>query len=205
MPEPIPASTSAQPQTSPTASPPVSGPNSAAPAFVSVELLVNEVRRNVSVEPRRTLLEVLREDLQLTGAKPGCGMGNCGACTVLVDGEAVYSCLMLAATCTGRKITTIEGLGREGALDPVQEAFVAHDALQCGFCTPGQVLAMKALLLRNPHPTDEEIEVAMSGNLCRCGAYAKIRDTARALAGRTGTAGAVRDNGPVAPTAPAQQ
>jgi aerobic-type carbon monoxide dehydrogenase small subunit (CoxS/CutS family) len=128
------------------------------------------------------LLDALREDLGLTGAKPGCEMGNCGACTVLLDGEAIYSCLALAVECQGRAVTTIEGLTQGDALDPIQQAFIAHDALQCGFCTPGQVLAMKALLDRNPHPGDEEIDRAMSGNLCRCGAYPKIRAAARALA-----------------------
>ncbi|MGZ3602937.1 MAG: (2Fe-2S)-binding protein, partial [Ktedonobacterales bacterium] len=115
--------------------------------------------------------------------KPGCNMGNCGACTVLLDGEAVYGCLVLAVECEGRNVTTIEGLARNGELDPVQRAFVEHDALQCGFCTPGQVLALKALLARNPHPSEEEIERGMSGNICRCGAYPKIRAAARALAG----------------------
>jgi aerobic-type carbon monoxide dehydrogenase small subunit (CoxS/CutS family) len=128
------------------------------------------------------LLDALREDLGLTGAKPGCEMGNCGACTVLLDGEAIYSCLALAVECQGRAITTIEGLTQGDALDRIQQAFIAYDALQCGFCTPGQVLAMKALLDRNPHPDDEEIDRAMSGNLCRCGAYPKIRAAARALA-----------------------
>ena len=148
----------------------------------AISLRVNGVERALEVEPRRTLLDALREDLGLTGAKPGCEMGNCGACTVLVDGEAIYSCLALAVECQGRAITTIEGLTQGDALDPIQQAFIAHDALQCGFCTPGQVLAMKALLDRNPHPDDEEIDRAMSGNLCRCGAYPKIRAAARALA-----------------------
>lgn len=138
----------------------------------------------LTVEPRRTLLDALREDLRLTGAKPGCNMGQCGACTVLLDGEAVYSCLLLAIECQGRAITTIEGLAHGDTLDPVQQAFIDHDALQCGFCTPGQVLALKALLLRNQQPSDEEIERAMSGNLCRCGAYPKIMAAARSLAGR---------------------
>ena len=138
----------------------------------------------LTVEPRRTLLDALREDLRLTGAKPGCNMGQCGACTVLLDDEAVYSCLLLAIECQGRAITTIEGLAHGDALDPVQQAFIDHDALQCGFCTPGQVLALKALLLRNQQPSDEEIEGAMSGNLCRCGAYPKIMAAARSLAGR---------------------
>lgn len=154
------------------------------PATVRVRLLVNETPYQLDIEPRRTLLDALRVDLQLTGAKLGCGMGNCGACTVLVDGEAVYSCLVLAVECEGKAITTIEGLSRGGALDPVQAAFVEYDALQCGYCTPGQVMAMKSLLARNPHPSDEEIERGMSGNICRCGAYPKILAAGRALAGR---------------------
>jgi aerobic-type carbon monoxide dehydrogenase small subunit (CoxS/CutS family) len=151
---------------------------------VNVRLRVNGESHELHIEPRRTLLDALRIDLSLTGAKPGCNMGDCGACTVLLDGDAVYSCLLLAVECEGREITTIEGLGRGDELDPVQRAFVEHDALQCGFCTPGQVLAMKALLTRNPLPTDEEIERGMAGNLCRCGAYVKIRAAGRALAGR---------------------
>lgn len=150
-----------------------------------IELTVNNRTYQLTVEPRRTLLDALREDLHLTGAKPGCNMGQCGACTVLLDGEAVYSCLLLAVECQGQVITTIEGLARDDELDPVQQAFIEHDALQCGFCTPGQILAMKALLLRNQHPSDEEIERAMSGNLCRCGAYPKILAAARALAGQS--------------------
>lgn len=149
---------------------------------VRIRLTINGAAHDLDIEPRRTLLDALREDLHLTGAKPGCNMGNCGACTVIVDGEAIYSCLTLAVECQGHFITTIEGLGRGGTLDPVQEAFVQHDALQCGFCTPGQILALKALLDRNPHPSDEEIERGMSGNICRCGAYVKIREAARALA-----------------------
>jgi aerobic-type carbon monoxide dehydrogenase small subunit (CoxS/CutS family) len=151
---------------------------------VQMRLDVNETAYVFDGEPRRTLLEALREDLHLTGAKPGCDMGTCGTCTVLVDGEALYSCLLLAVECAGRRITTIEGLGGDGQLDPVQAAFVEHDALQCGFCTPGQVLAMKALLARTPHPSDEEIERGLAGNLCRCGAYAKILRAGRVLAGR---------------------
>ena len=150
-----------------------------------VVLTVNGRAHPLRVEPRRTLLDALREDLHLTGAKSGCNMGQCGACTVLVDGEAVYSCLLLAVECQGRAITTIEGLAHDDTLDPVQQAFIEHDALQCGFCTPGQILALKALLQRNAHPDDEEIERAMSGNICRCGAYPKIMAAARALAGRS--------------------
>lgn len=151
----------------------------------AIELRVNGRAYALTVEPRRTLLDALREDLHLTGAKPGCNMGQCGACTVLVSNEAVYSCLLLAVECQGQEITTIEGLARGDTLDPVQQAFIDHDALQCGFCTPGQVLTLKALLQRNEHPTDEEIERTMSGNICRCGAYPKILAAARALAGRS--------------------
>lgn len=152
------------------------------PDRVPLVLTANGARYELAVEPRRTLLEALREDLHLTGAKPGCDLGQCGACTVLLDGEAVYSCLTLAVECHGRAITTIEGLGQGDELDRVQRAFVAHDALQCGFCTPGQVLAMQALLARTPHPTEDEILRGMAGNLCRCGAYPKILAAARALA-----------------------
>ncbi len=169
----------ASPQTSPSPSPPFATGD--APR-VRIQLTVNDTPYSLTVVPRRTLLDALREDLRLTGTKPGCNMGNCGACTVLLDGEAVYSCLQLAVECAGHAITTIEGLGAGGTLDPVQQAFIEHDALQCGFCTPGQILALKSLLARNPHPSDEEIERGMSGNLCRCGAYPKIRAAARALA-----------------------
>lgn len=151
---------------------------------MTIQLTVNGRTRTLSVEPRRTLLDALREDLHLTGAKPGCNMGQCGACTVLLDGEAVYSCLALAVECQHQAIMTIEGLAHDDQLDPVQQAFIDHDALQCGFCTPGQVLALKSLLLRDPHPDDDAIERAMAGNLCRCGAYPKILAAARSLAGR---------------------
>jgi aerobic-type carbon monoxide dehydrogenase small subunit (CoxS/CutS family) len=170
---------------------PSSDPSQTAPSetqqapIIPIELTVNGRTQALRVEPRRTLLDALREDLHLTGAKPGCNMGQCGSCTVLIDGEAVYSCLLLAVECQGRAITTIEGLASDDHLDPVQQAFIEHDALQCGFCTPGQVLALKSLLLRDEHPSDEEIERAMSGNLCRCGAYPKILTAARALAGRS--------------------
>ena len=181
--------TAASPQVSPAASSQASPPAATGEApRVRIQLTVNDTPYSLSVEPRRTLLDALREDLRLTGAKPGCNMGNCGACTVLLDGEAVYSCLQLAVECAGagHTITTIEGLagggGAGGALDPVQQAFIEHDALQCGFCTPGQILALKSLLARNPHPSDDEIERGMAGNLCRCGAYPKILAAARALA-----------------------
>jgi aerobic-type carbon monoxide dehydrogenase small subunit (CoxS/CutS family) len=144
------------------------------PGKVPVTLQVNGMEQMVFVEPRRTLLDALRVDLSLTGTKLVCGQGNCGACTVHVDGEAVYSCLLLAVECEGKQITTIEGIAPAGELHPVQRAFVANDALQCGFCTPGQVMAATALLGRSPNPSDDEIIQGMSGNLCRCGAYRGI-------------------------------
>jgi len=149
-----------------------------------VRLTINSVEHAVDVESRATLLDTLRDDIGLTGAKLGCDMGQCGACTVLVDGQPMYSCLLLTVEQEGHTITTIEGLAVNGELDPIQTAIIEHDALQCGFCTPGQALAMKALFERTPHPTDEEIDRALSGNLCRCGAYVKLRAAARALAGR---------------------
>lgn len=159
-------------------------PESDSPAeatLVPVRLRVNSTQHDVLIEPRRTLLSVLRRDLHLTGAKPGCEMGNCGACTVLLEGVAFYSCLLLAVECESRDITTIEGLAAGGALDPVQEAFIAYDAVQCGFCTPGQVLAVKALLTASPSPDDETISRGLSGNICRCGTYPKIIRAVRAL------------------------
>ena len=144
------------------------------PNKVPVTLNVNGWRQTIEVEPRRTLVEALRVDLGLTGTKLVCDMGNCGACTVLVDGVAVYSCLMLAIDCAGKSISTVEGLSAGGTLDRLQQAFVDHDALQCGFCTPGQLMAAHALLRRNPHPTKDEVVAEMSGNLCRCGAYRGI-------------------------------
>ena len=124
---------------------------------------------------RKTLLELLREDLSLTGTKCGCGQGECGACTVLIDGKAMLSCLTLAASVDGKEITTIEGLAEDDKLlDPLQEAFIKYGAIQCGFCTPGMILAAKALLDENPHPTEEEVKDYLRGNLCRCTGYTKI-------------------------------
>jgi aerobic-type carbon monoxide dehydrogenase small subunit (CoxS/CutS family) len=141
---------------------------------VACELIVNGERERVHVEPSRLLCDVLRDDLGLTGVKVACGMANCGACTVLVDGRPVYSCITLALDCEGRAITTIEGLSKGNDLHPVQQAFIKYDALQCGFCTPGQILTMSAFLEKKSAPTEDEIRQAMSGNLCRCGAYVKI-------------------------------
>ena len=151
-----------------------------------VALRVNGSRYELVVEPRRTLLDALRYDLQLTGTKKVCDMGDCGACTVLVDGQAMYSCLMLAVDSDGREITTIEGVANGDELDPVQRAFIEADALQCGFCTPGQIMSLKALLANKPSPSDEEILRAVSGNLCRCGAYKHILAAGRIAAGRGG-------------------
>lgn len=159
-------------------------PDQTAATRRTVRLSLNGTEREVDVETRATLLDTLRDDLGLTGAKLGCDMGQCGACTVLVDGEPMYSCLLLTVEQEGHTITTIEGLAEHGDLDPIQQAMIEHDALQCGFCTPGQALAMRALFNHTPHPTDDEIDRALSGNLCRCGAYVKLRAAARSLAGR---------------------
>jgi aerobic-type carbon monoxide dehydrogenase small subunit (CoxS/CutS family) len=139
-----------------------------------VRLRVNGSEYGVQVEARRTLLDVVRNELHLTGTKKVCDMGDCGACTVLLDGKAVYACLTLAVECDQRDVRTIEGLDDDGRLDPVQQAFVECDAFQCGFCTPGQIMSVRALLDENPTPTDEEITRAVTGNLCRCGAYLNI-------------------------------
>jgi xanthine dehydrogenase YagT iron-sulfur-binding subunit len=143
-------------------------------AALEVHLDVNGEQHALALEPRRTLLDVLRHELGLTGAKRACDMGNCGACTVHVDGRAVYACLTLAVSCERRAVTTIEGLAKDGALDPLQAAFVAADALQCGYCTPGQIMSLRALLNENASPSEEQIRRAASGNLCRCGAYRNI-------------------------------
>ncbi|NQU02711.1 MAG: (2Fe-2S)-binding protein [Syntrophaceae bacterium] len=139
-----------------------------------IELSVNGEVWEVEAAPHRTLLEVLREDLGLTGAKEGCGLGTCGSCTVLIDGAPVLSCLTLALEAQGKNITTIEGLMKDNKPDPLQEAFVNHGALQCGWCTPGAIMSSKALLEDNPNPSREEIREALAGNLCRCTGYKKI-------------------------------
>jgi xanthine dehydrogenase YagT iron-sulfur-binding subunit len=149
-----------------------------------ITLCVNGVEHALVVEPRRTLLDALRCDLHLTGTKKVCDMGDCGACTVLADGRAMYACLLLAVDCEGRQITTIEGVSRDGQLDAVQQAFVEADAFQCGFCTPGQIMSLRALLNETPTPSDEEILRAVSGNLCRCGAYLNILRAGRIAAGK---------------------
>jgi aerobic-type carbon monoxide dehydrogenase small subunit (CoxS/CutS family) len=147
-----------------------------------VVLSVNGSRYPLLLEPRRTLLDALRHDLGLTGTKKVCDMGDCGACTVIVDGKAMYSCLLLAIDCDDREITTIEGLAHGNELDPVQEAFIREDAFQCGFCTSGQVMSLRALLDTHPEPTDDQILRAVTGNLCRCGAYPNILEAGRLAA-----------------------
>ncbi|MDI7260374.1 MAG: (2Fe-2S)-binding protein [Thermodesulfobacteriota bacterium] len=139
-----------------------------------IVLNVNDGDYEVEVEPNRLLVDVIREDIGLTGTKKGCEIGVCGACTVLMDGKVVSSCLMLAVYAVGKKITTIEGLLKEGELHPLQKAFVDYGAFQCGFCTPGIILASKAMLDENPHPTEHEIREGLNGNLCRCTGYAKM-------------------------------
>ena len=143
-------------------------------------ITVNGDEHHLLVDTRRTLLEVIRDEIGLTGTKNGCGAGECGACTVLLDGLPINSCLMLAHEADGREVTTIEGLAAGGVLDPVQRAFVEHGAIQCGFCTPGMVLTTKALLDRNPDPTREEILHGLKGNLCRCTGYVKIVEAVEA-------------------------
>ena len=140
-----------------------------------VRLILNGTERTLEVDANETLAEVLREKLRLTGTKIGCNTGDCGACTVVIDGEARLSCLTLAIACEGKDISTIEGLASpKGQLHPIQEAFIEHFAIQCGFCTPGMIMATKALLNRNPCPNEEEIKEAINGNLCRCTGYKDI-------------------------------
>lgn len=154
-----------------------------------MRLTVNSRTHTVSPGPGERLLTLLTDRLHLTGTKFGCGHGECGACTVILDGRLAYSCLVLAESCEGASITTIEGLAREGTLAPLQQAFIEHDAAQCGYCTPGQLIAASHLLERNPSPTEPQIREAMSGNLCRCGTYPKIitaiQSAARAQAAGT--------------------
>ena len=145
------------------------------PQAVSIEFTVNGERRSAKVQPRVTLLEALRDHLDLTGAKRVCDRGSCGACTVILDGSAVYSCSVLAIEAHGKSIQTVEGLATSNGLHPVQAAFVENDAQQCGFCTSGFVMAVKAMLDKHPSPTPEQIRMGIGGNLCRCGTYAGMR------------------------------
>ena len=156
-------------------------------AYHSITLTINGEREFVSVPSQMTLLQMLREELILTGTKNGCAAGECGACTVLLDGEAVNSCLVLAAECNGANITTIEGLGEDSQLDPVQQAIIDSGGVQCGFCTPGVLISARALLDRNPQPDENEIREALVGNLCRCTGYVRIIEGVKEAArlGRT--------------------
>jgi carbon-monoxide dehydrogenase small subunit len=156
----------------------------------AIQLSVNGQQVQVSVGGSETLLDCLRNQLGLTGTKKGCDQGDCGACTVLVDGIPVNSCLMLALEAHGKDITTIEGLAQEDGLHPLQEAFISHNAVQCGFCTPGMILTAAALLKENPHPSEKEIRHYLQGNLCRCTGYGKIvqavQSAAQGLSGKPG-------------------
>lgn len=151
-----------------------------------IRLKVNGFEYDLLIEPHRTLADVLREEIGLTGTKKGCEKGECGACTVIVDGEAVLSCLVLAIQCQGKEILTIEGLSRDGRLDPLQDAFVRYGAIQCGFCIPGMIMASKALLSKKPRPTEEEIKRGLSGNLCRCTGYVKIIEAVKNASAKEG-------------------
>jgi len=139
-----------------------------------IRFILNGRQVEPDIPPQMLLLDLLRDYFNLTGVKEGCGQGECGACTVIVDGQAVNSCLVLAAQIDGKEVITIEGLSQDGKLDPLQEAFVEEGAIQCGYCTPGMILSAKALLMRNPRPDLNEIKEALSGNLCRCTGYTKI-------------------------------
>jgi aerobic-type carbon monoxide dehydrogenase small subunit (CoxS/CutS family) len=163
--------------------------NLAAVPKTTIKITINGVERRLEVEDRWTLVEVLRDHAGLTGTKIGCDRGECGACTVLIDGKPMYSCSQLAVWADGRSIQTVEGLARNGRLDPLQEAFVEHDGPQCGFCTSGQLMSAKALLARNPNPTRDEVRAAMTGNLCRCSNYNRYVEAVLAAAGSS--------NGPV--------
>ena len=152
---------------------------------VVLEMTVNGKPAKLLVEPSATLAETLRNQVQLTGTKIVCNHGECGGCTVLLDGKAVYSCHLLALDAAGKEVTTIEGLLTGEKLHPIQEAFLEHDGFQCGFCTPGQIMAAQALLLKHHEPTKEQVKQGMSGNLCRCSAYPKIIDSVLAAAEKT--------------------
>ena len=146
-----------------------------------INLKVNGEEHDIEIEPNRLLLQVLRDNLGLTGTKEGCSIGVCGACSVIIDGRLVSSCLTLAAGCAGKNIETIEGLAKDGKLHPLQQAFIEYGGFQCGICTPGQIMAAKALLDENPNPSEDEVKEWMSGNLCRCTGYYKILEAVMAV------------------------
>jgi len=141
---------------------------------ITVTLIVNGKEVTLKVDPKERLLDTLREQLKLTGTKEGCSVGECGTCTVILDGKAVSSCLILTGQIRGSEVLTVEGLEVDGKLDPLQQAFIDYHAIQCGFCTPGMLISAKALLIHNPHPSREEIKTALEGNLCRCTGYEQI-------------------------------
>ena len=149
-----------------------------------VTFIVNGKEVSLNVGPKERLLDTLREQLKLTGTKEGCSVGECGACTVILDGKAVSSCLILTGQIGGSKVLTIEGLEIDGKLDPLQKAFIDHQAVQCGFCTPGMLMSAKALLIHNPHPSREEIKTALEGNLCRCTGYEQIIEAIESVANK---------------------
>ena len=149
-----------------------------------LKLKVNGEDYEALVEPNMTLLDFIRNELELTGTKEGCGLGDCGSCTILMDGKAINSCLVLAVDAKGKEILTIEGLAKGIKLHPLQEAFIEHGAVQCGFCTPGMILSAKALLDENSHPNEDEIKTAIGGNLCRCTGYVKIVESIKAVASK---------------------
>ena len=148
----------------------------------TITLTINGERRELAAQGYRSLLDTLRNEAGLTGTKKGCDVGDCGACTVILDGKPVCSCLVLAVEADGASVQTIEGLGTNGRLHPLQEKFIEHGGAQCGFCTPGMIMAAKALLDANPRPTDDEVRFAIAGNICRCTGYTKIIDAIRAAA-----------------------
>ena len=162
-----------------------SSTGAAMPEAVSVSLSVNGTRHALTLDPRTTLLDLLREHLDLTGTKKGCDQGQCGACTVLIDGRRVNSCLTFAVMYDGAQITTIEGLATRGALHPLQQAFIDHDAFQCGYCTPGQICSAAGLIAEGRAKTAEDIRELMSGNICRCGAYTNIVAAIQQVMGRS--------------------
>ncbi len=148
-----------------------------------IHLKVNGIEHELAVEPNRLLVDLLREELELTGTKKGCGTGECGACTIILNGKPVNSCLVLAVSADGGEILTIEGLKQEAGLHPIQQAFVEKGAIQCGFCSPGMILSSYSLLQKNPAPSEREIREALSGNLCRCTGYQKIVEAVQSAAG----------------------
>lgn len=150
--------------------------------FHNINVTINEIPEQVTVPSNMTLMQMLRESLALTGTKNGCSAGECGACTVLLNGEPVNSCMVLAVECDGAKIVTVEGLAEDKQLDPIQEAIIQAGGVQCGFCTPGILISSRALLDRNPHPSEDEIQEALVGNLCRCTGYVRIIESVKKAA-----------------------